>query len=97
MQHIRAELRKLAHDLPEIRGVIVPLTKSAAKWETLPKGWTDESVSKFWETLTGDNKHKVTKCIKEMSKGDKDIDNPGAFCAALADRVPIRARGVSRR
>lgn len=87
MQHIRAELRKLAHDLPEIRGVVVPLTKSAAKWETLPKGWTDESVSKFWETLTGDNKHKVTKCIKEMSKGDKNIDDPGAFCAALADKV----------
>jgi hypothetical protein len=60
--------------------------RRAEKWETLPKGWTDESRKKFWSTLTGDVKHKVTKCIKEM-EGKGGIDDPGAFCAALADRV----------
>jgi len=54
------------------------------KWEKMPKGWTDESRKKFWGTLTGGVKHKVTKCIKQM--GGK-VDDPGAFCAALADRV----------
>lgn len=58
--------------------------RTAAKWETMPKGWTNESRKKFWESLTGDVKHKVTKCIKEM---DGKVSDPGAFCAALADRV----------
>jgi glycine/D-amino acid oxidase-like deaminating enzyme len=56
----------------------------AARWESMPKGWTDASRKKFWDSLTGDVKHKVTKCIKEM-KGK--VGDPGAFCASLADRV----------
>jgi len=60
--------------------------RRAEKWESMPKGWTDESRAKFWDTLTGDVKHKVTKCIKKM-EGKDGIDDPGAFCAALADRV----------
>ena len=59
---------------------------TAAKWESLPKGWTEESVKKFWGSLTGDVKHKVTKCIKKM-KDAGGVDDPGAFCASLADRV----------
>jgi hypothetical protein len=58
--------------------------KTAAKWEKLPKGWTDESVQKFWKTLTGDVKHKVTKCMKQM---EGKVDDTGAFCASLADKV----------
>jgi hypothetical protein len=58
----------------------------AAKWQNLPKGWTDESRKEFWETLVGDVKHPVTKCIEKM-EGKPGIDDPGAFCAALADRV----------
>jgi len=86
MLHIRTALLKLAADEPTIRSVVLPVTRQAKRWEKMPKGWTDESREKFWATLTGDNKHKVTKCIKEMTdKGG--IDNPGAFCAALADRV----------
>lgn len=54
------------------------------KWKKMPKGWTDESRRKFWNSLTGKVKHKVTKCIKEM---DGKVDDPGAFCASLADRV----------
>jgi len=50
----------------------------------LPKGWTDASRMKFWDTLTSAApKHKVTECIKRM---DGKVDDPGAFCAALADR-----------
>jgi hypothetical protein len=50
----------------------------------LPKGWTTESREKFWNSLTGRApKHKVTRCIKKM-KGK--VEDPGAFCAALADR-----------
>jgi hypothetical protein len=58
--------------------------REAARWEKMPKGWTDESRKKFWDSLVGDVKHKVTKCIKEM---EGKFDDPGAFCASLADRV----------
>lgn len=55
------------------------------KWKgPFPKGWTAESRKKFWNSLTsGAPKHKVTECIKKM-KGK--VGDPGAFCAALADR-----------
>lgn len=82
--------------LPSIReAMMLPLlgdelamfsgTKEAAdKWKKLPKGWTDESRKKFWDSLTGDVEHKVTKCIKKM---EGKVDDAGAFCAALKDRV----------
>jgi hypothetical protein len=53
-------------------------------WSKLPKGWTDESVDKMWESMTGDVKHKVTKCMEKM-KGK--VDDTGAFCGSLADKV----------
>ena len=57
----------------------------ADKWKKMPKGWTDESRKKFWDSLTSRApKHKVTQCIKQM-KGK--VDDPGAFCASLADSV----------
>jgi len=64
-----------------------PKDPGGHKWKgPLPKGWTDESRKKFWDSLTGRApKHKVTQCIKKMQ--DTDITDPGAFCAALADRV----------
>jgi len=43
-----------------------------------------EKWRKFWKSLTGDAKHKMTKCIEKV----KDwADNPEAFCAALKDFV----------
>ena len=54
------------------------------KWKTLPKGWTQKSVEKFWESMTGEVKHKVTKCMKEM---EGKVDDTGAFCGSLADKV----------
>lgn len=56
-----------------------------SKWKKLPKGWTDESRKKFWESLTSEApKHKVTECMEKM-KGK--VSDTGAFCGALADRV----------
>ena len=55
-----------------------------AQWDNLPKGWTSKSVDSFWNTMVGDAKHKVTKCMKKM---DGKIDDTGAFCASLADKV----------
>ena len=53
-------------------------------WEDLPKGWTEESLRKFWNTLTGDRKHKIGACMKKM---EGKVDNPGAFCGSLARRL----------
>jgi len=62
-----------------------PKDPGGHKWEgPLPKGWTDASRMKFWDSLTAKApKHKVTECIKRM---EGKVGNPGAFCAALADR-----------
>jgi len=87
MHTIRTALLDLAAAEPSIRPIIVPMARQAEKWKSMPKGWTDESRKKFWDSLTGGApKHKVTKCIKEM-EGKGGIDDPGAFCASLADRV----------
>lgn len=60
-------------------------TREAAKWERLPKGWTAESLKSFWKSLTGRaSKHKVSACIRKL---DGKVDDPGAFCASLADRI----------
>ena len=77
-------LSRLAKQEPQLMSALKSVAREAAKWKSLPKGWTDESVGKFWGTLTGDVKHKVTKCMKQM--GGK-VDDTGAFCASLADRV----------
>jgi hypothetical protein len=58
--------------------------RTADKWKKMPRGWTEESRTKMWQSLVGDSEHKVTECIRKM---DGNVDNPGAFCAALADRV----------
>lgn len=77
-------LIRLARRDPAIGNPIRAILREAAKWDSLPKGWTQESVEKFWGSLTGEAKHKVTKCIERM--GDH-MDDPGAFCASLADKV----------
>ena len=53
-------------------------------WDKLPKGWTEDSLKSFWDSLTGNVKHRVTKCIDKMTG---KIDDPGAFCASLADKI----------
>jgi len=58
----------------------------AKKWQSLPKGWDDKSVKKFWNSLTGDRKHKFTACKKKMEQAGT-VSNPEAFCAALKDYI----------
>ena len=60
------------------------LERKADAWKDMPDGWDASSRKKFWESLTGNSKHKVTACIKAM---DGKVEDPGAFCASLADRV----------
>lgn len=64
------------------------LPPKSAAWENLPPGWTQESVQSFWDSLTGDVKHKVTKCMKQM---EGKVDDPGAFCGSLGSAVGYRA------
>ena len=85
MIRIRTALAQFAQEVPWLRATLMPVLRQADKWQSMPKGWTEESRQKFWESLKGDNKHKVTKCIEEME--GKNIDDPGAFCASLADQV----------
>lgn len=56
---------------------------------SLPRGWSLESVKKFWGSLTGDEKHKISQCIGKM-KGK--ISNPGAFCGSLAKKVAYQPK-----
>lgn len=52
-------------------------------WGKLPKGWTKTSLKDFWNTLTGDAKHKIGTCMKKFKKIE-GITDEGAFCASLA-------------
>lgn len=76
---------RLATQVAEVLGYRLKVQKGA--WETLPKGWTEESLKSFWGSLTGDVKHKITKCIKKM--GEAGMKDPGAFCASLARRLDV--------
>jgi len=72
-------------------------SRIAKEWKKRPKGWTDESVEKFWGTLTSDNPdHPVTECIDKM---DGKLSNPGAFCGGLADEMDPgwRSRGREKK
>lgn len=76
----RDELPKIVEHFTKVK-----MAAQGDRWEKMPKGWTPASREKFWDSLTsGAPKHKVTECIAKM---DGKVDNPGAFCAALADRV----------
>lgn len=52
----------------------------ADKWKGMPKGWDSGSRKKLWNSLGGS----VKDCMSSMSG---KVDNPGAFCASLKDRV----------
>jgi len=71
-------------------------SRTALGWKDLPRGWTMESVKSYWATLTGDAKHKVTKCMKDMAG---KVTDPAAFCASLRDMIEGTTywRGPSRR
>jgi len=89
MSDLRTRLIRLAHADPSLRPHILPLvSERVAAWENLPEGWTEESVQSFWDSLTGDVKHKITKCMKQM---ESKVTDTGAFCGSLASQVGYRA------
>lgn len=97
MSDLRNRLIRLAHSNPELRPHVLPLVADAgrtAAWENLPEGWTDESVQSFWDSLTGDVKHKITKCMKQM---EGKVTDTGAFCGSLASQVGYRAASAATR
>jgi len=61
-----------------------------AGFEGMPKGWTQNSIKKFSNTLTKNMKGGVKskgffdKCVEKM-KGK--VKNPEGFCAALKDEA----------
>lgn len=68
----------------ELRLIIRYATKLAG-WDKLPKGWTQDSLDKFWKSVTKENPdHPVSACIEKM-KGK--LDSPEAFCAGAKDEV----------
>jgi len=79
--HLATALRKkgLISQADELEAIV-------AEWD-LPPNWTEDSAKKFWASLTGDRKHKITACIKKMTG---KVDDPGAFCGGLASRVGYR-------
>jgi len=86
----RSRAQKIVQDLTD-RGLraeaaAVAFLVAGARWEDLP-GWTQESVEKFWDSLTGDREHRIKACMKAMAR---KVSDPGAFCGGLASRVGYR-------
>jgi hypothetical protein len=66
------------------------MIRMSEQWESLPQGWTKESLRKYWDSLTGGvpaGEGGVRKCIKKVKDVYPDIDDAGAFCASLADEL----------
>lgn len=57
------------------------IEKEASKWKKMPPGWKSKSRKNFFSNLADES---VGECMKRI----KDhVDDPGAFCASLKDRV----------
>jgi hypothetical protein len=57
------------------------------KWAgPMPKGWTDSSRSSFYDSMSQaeNSEGPTTNCMNKIAG---HVDDPGAFCAALRDRV----------
>jgi hypothetical protein len=95
---LRKGLVRVAYEDPSTRNKIISfLFKDAAGWKSLPRGWTEESVKKFWANLTKANKkHPFAECVKKM-KGK--LENPEAFCASAKDHAlgTTKWRGKGRK
>lgn len=86
----------VARELVGIAMELEALEREAA-WETLPEGWTKESLKSFYDSLAGggDAKKKFYSCVEKM-KGT-DVKNPESFCGSLLDQFMDPSwRGVGR-
>jgi hypothetical protein len=71
-----------------VKEMVVRKVRMLEKWERLPRGWTKESLRKYWNTVTGGvpaGEGGVRRCIKKLEDAYPNIDDAGAFCASLAD------------
>jgi hypothetical protein len=78
---------RLGRSLSEVKELYRALTE---QWETLPRGWTKESLRQFWNTLTGGTpagEGGVRKCIAKIKRTYPEITDPEAFCASAADQL----------
>lgn len=57
------------------------IQKEAAKWKKMPPGWKSKSRKNFFKNLADGS---VSECMERI---EGHIDDPGAFCASLKDRV----------
>src|ERR1700748_2938569 len=57
------------------------IKKEASKWKKMPSGWKSKSRSNFFKNLADES---AGDCMKRI---EDHIDDPGAFCASLKDRV----------
>lgn len=71
-------------NMPELWKNLTPGLSKNAAWENLPKGWTQDSVKKMWDTMTEGVKHKITKCMEKM---EGKVTDTGAYCGSLAAQV----------
>jgi hypothetical protein len=71
-------------------GTLIQGAPAEDKWAgPLPKGWTDKSRSSFYKSMGGDEEsgHEEGPTKTCMDKIGSHVSDPGAFCAALRDRV----------
>lgn len=50
-------------------------------WTALPKGWTKDTLTRYWDKMGGSVSSCIDKMQKHMGAG------AGGFCAGLADMV----------
>ena len=84
--------RKASKSPSKVKAKVYGVEAKEATWGNLPHGWTQDSVMKFWSTLTGDAQHKLTQCHDKI---DGHVSNPWAFCGSLGSHVgykPVRKK-----
>lgn len=86
----KMEANGMTHlDISGMEEEIVAAKKKKA-WKKGGKGWEmPGSLKKYLASLTGDAKHKTTKCVEKL-KDVKDIDDKWAFCASALRRLGER-------
>lgn len=58
--------------------------KKGKGWSKLPKGWTEESFSKFYDSISKGKEDPFKACVTKL-KGN--MEKPEAFCAATIDKA----------
>lgn len=89
--------------IPQMGGVLIskntsiPIGKGGSlgskedAWSDFPKGWTYDSKSKFYKSMgqeeCGEDHEEDGPTSTCIDKINGHVDDPGAFCASLRDKV----------